>query len=202
MRLEVRGLTKAYAGKEVLHQVSLTVEEGEGLCLMGPSGCGKTTLFRILLGLEKADEGTVQGIDRSAVSAVFQEDRLLEAFSAVENVWLVCGRGVGEEKIREALSQILPWEALDQPVRQLSGGMKRRVALVRAMMKESELIVMDEPFTGLDEETKQCVIRYLKKERKGRTFLISTHQEEDARMLDMKIMRLRQDPCCIHPERE
>lgn len=193
MKLEVCNLTKSYNSKVVLDKVSLTIEQGRGLCLMGPSGCGKTTLFRILLGLESADEGIIRGIDDTSVSAVFQEDRLLENVSAVKNVWIVCEKTFGEKEIRMELSQILPSEALDKPVKQLSGGMRRRVALVRAMMKKSNLVFMDEPFTGLDEDTKRNVIHYLKEKLQGRTFLFSTHREEDARLLEADIFFVTQE---------
>ena len=188
MRLEICNLKKKYEGKTVLDGVSFTLEEGEGLCLMGASGCGKTTLLRILMRLEKPDEGAVRGILNLKISAVFQEDRLLDDLSAVKNVWLVCGSS--EEAIRHELSEILPAESLDQPVCQLSGGMRRRVSLVRAAMKKSDLSIMDEPFTGLDGETKRAVIEYMKKKIKGKMFLFSTHQEEDAQLFGTKILRL------------
>lgn len=191
MKLILSGISKSYSGKKILDQISFTVGEGEGLCLMGPSGCGKTTLFRILLGLESADEGKIEGIRQEALSAVFQEDRLLENLSAVKNVSIVCKKTESEKEIRRQLCEILPEEALDKPVRQLSGGMKRRVALVRAVMKKSDLVIMDEPFTGLDEITKKNVIAYLKKTMHGKTFLFSTHQEEEAILLGTKIYRLQ-----------
>ena len=168
MSLEICSLKKAYAEKKVLNGVSFMIESGKGLCLMGPSGCGKTTLLRILMGLEKQDEGVIRG-----------------------NVWLVCGRD--EEVIRKELSRILPAESLEQPVSQLSGGMRRRVAIVRAVMKESDLILMDEPFTGLDAETKKTVIEYMKQKIKGKMFLLSTHQEEDAKLFETTILRLGQE---------
>ena len=187
MNLEICGLTKEYDGKTVFRDIYLTIEEGTRLCLMGPSGCGKTTLLRILMGLECADKGIIKGVKQVSLSAVFQEDRLLENLSAVKNVWLVCKKIVSENEIREELAEILPRESLDKPVNQLSGGMKRRTALVRAMMKESNLVLMDEPFTGLDEDTKKAVIRYVKKRISGKTFLFSTHQREDAYLLGAQI---------------
>ena len=191
MSLEICSLKKAYAEKKVLNGVSFTIESGKGFCLIGPSGCGKTTLLRILMGLEKQDEGVIRGIERLKISAVFQEDRLLDHLNAIKNVWFVCGSD--EMTIRKELSKILPSESLDQPVIQLSGGMRRRVAIVRAMMKESDLILMDEPFTGLDGETKRVVIDYMKQKIKGKMFLLSTHQEEDAKLFGTTILRLGQE---------
>ncbi len=190
MSLEVREIVKSYDGKVVLDHISLKIEKGHGLCVMGPSGCGKTTLFRILLGLEKADEGSIMGISKASLSAVFQEDRLLEEFSAVENVRIVCEKKTSRTEIEQELCEILPEESLHRPVRQLSGGMKRRVALVRAMKKKSSLVIMDEPFTGLDADTKQTVIGYLRKRLKGKTFLFSTHQEEEARQMGTPVYHL------------
>lgn len=201
MKLEVREIVKSYDGKTVLDHISLTVQEGQGLCVMGPSGCGKTTLFRILLGLEKPDEGMIKGVQKSFLSAVFQEDRLMEEFNAVENVWIVCNRKYSRTEIQKELCEILPKESLYQPVRQLSGGMKRRVALVRAMKKESSLVIMDEPFTGLDEETKKIVIRYLKKKLEGKTFLFSTHQEEEARQMGTQIYQMCRKTSCFSYEK-
>ncbi len=121
---------------------------------MGPSGTGKTTLLRILLGRETADAGEIEGIAPGEIAAMFQEDRLCPTLSAVQNVALVCKGKVDEKQLAEELSQILPPNSLHQPISQLSGGMKRRVALARAMHYPCRMIVLDEPFTGLDQNTR------------------------------------------------
>ena len=117
---------------------------------MGESGVGKTTLLRLLMGLEKADSGIITGFDK--VSAVFQENRLIEHLNAVENTALVIKDRNAGKCAYEQLLQLLPKEALLKPVREYSGGMKRRVALVRAMAADSEIVLLDEPFTGLDSQ--------------------------------------------------
>ena len=89
--IRIEHLCKAYDGKPVLRDFSLTMESGEHLCLMGPSGCGKTTLLRLLMALERPDGGGIAGLDGLRMSAVFQEDRLLEQLTAAENVRFVCG---------------------------------------------------------------------------------------------------------------
>lgn len=163
-------IRKSYGETKVLADVSAVYESGNTYYLTDPSGSGKTTLFRILCGLEKPDSGTVTGPDR--FSMVFQEDRLCETYSAVCNVAMVTGERAGAEA---ALKRLLPEEALFKPCGQLSGGMKRRVALVRAMEASSEAVVLDEPFTGMDAGTKQRAEEYISASQKDRLLLIATH---------------------------
>lgn len=161
---------KSYGETKVLADVSAVYESGNTYYLTDPSGSGKTTLLKILCGLEKPDSGTVTGPDR--FSMVFQEDRLCEMYSAVCNVAMVTGDRAGAEA---ALKRLLPEEALFKPCGQLSGGMKRRVALVRAMEAPSEAVVLDEPFTGMDAGTKQRAEEYIRAGRKDRILVIATH---------------------------
>ena len=150
MTLTLENLQKSYGSLPVLDHCSFSFSSGRIYCLMGPSGSGKTTLFRILMGLEPADGGSIRFEPSSPeFSAVFQEDRLCETFSPVENLRFVLGKSVSREDIRRELSLLLPEESLSRPVFTLSGGMKRRTAICRAMTAHSDLIIMDEPFTGL-----------------------------------------------------
>ncbi len=192
MELKIKDLSKAFGNLEVLNQVSLTLPSGPIHCLMGPSGSGKTTFLRILLGLEQADSGTIEGLRGKRASAVFQEDRLCEAFSPVENVAMVLPGSVSRNRkgAYEELLSLLPEESLSRPVSTLSGGMKRRVAIVRALSAPSDMIVMDEPFTGLDEATKGSVIRYILNRSAGKLVIVSTHQEEDVGLLNGIMVRL------------
>ena len=186
MELVIRKLCKSFDGHLVLDQVSLHLVSGNIYCLMGSSGSGKTTLFHILLGLVSADSGEVNGLNKERISAVFQENRLCEAFTPVENVTMVMpsSSGNNKRKAREALKRLLPEESLDRAASTLSGGMKRRVSIIRALMVPFDMVIMDEPFTGLDEETKQQVITYIKEQSAGKLVLISTHQEEDVQLLN------------------
>ena len=180
--MEIKNLCKAYGDLPVLENVSFTAGVGV-TALWGPSGVGKTTLLRILLGLEKPDSGELMG---TAVrwSAVFQEDRLCETFSAVDNVLMTSPSSMSRAEVRRELMELLPEEVLDRPAATLSGGQKRRVAICRALCALSELLILDEPFTGLDAGTKADVIRYLQKKSAGKLTLLSTHQEEDILALD------------------
>lgn len=186
MAIRIRSLNKSFGTHQVLKNVNMQLEEQGIYCLMGPSGMGKTTLLRILLGLEKADAGGVEGIIPGEISAMFQEDRLLPVLSPVENVALVYSRRADRTRIRENLETILPTSCMAQPVAELSGGMKRRVALARAVHYPGKLIVLDEPFTGLDQGTKKEVIAYLLRMRGSRILLAATHGEEDVALLGGK----------------
>lgn len=181
MDLVLQNISKRFDGKTVLKNVSLVFPAGQCTCLMGPSGCGKTTLLRIILGLETPDSGTITGRP-ARVSTVFQENRLFEAFSALANVAAVCPKSVSRAAIAEHLTQLGLGESLHKPVRTLSGGMKRRVAVARAVLAPGPLLVLDEPFTGLDRDTKETVLAYLKRHTQGRTLLFVTHDpaERDA----------------------
>ena len=123
-------------------------------------------------------------------AAVFQEDRLCEAFTPVENVMLVTDRSLSAARVRAELSRLLPEESLSRPVSTLSGGMKRRTAICRALLTPYDVLFMDEPFTGLDEDTRQTVISYILEKNAGRMLLISTHQEEDVASLGSEVIRL------------
>ena len=190
----IKNLSKSYGTLTVLKNVDLTLDRYKTYCLMSPSGTGKTTLFRILMGLEKADEGDIIWTDTDAsrslrISAVFQEDRLCPSFSPLENVMMVQKKhaseisGISRDEILTAMCRLLPEECLNRPVSTLSGGMKRRTAILRALLTRSDLLLMDEPFTGLDEGTKDEVIKFLKEYRQDRFLLISTHQKEDVEKL-------------------
>lgn len=178
--LVLEHVEKRYGDKVVLRDFSARFPGGECTCIMGPSGCGKTTLLRLILGLETSDGGQILG--RSfPMAAVFQENRLFEDFSALSNVTAVCPRERRPEAAQHLMALGLG-ESLHAPVRTLSGGMKRRVAVARAVLAPGEVLVLDEPFTGLDRDTKAAVLAYLKDHTQGRTLLLVTHDpaERDA----------------------
>ena len=183
MTIRLEHLTKSYNGKLLFEDLSGEFRSGEHLLLNSPSGSGKTTLLRIILGFEKPDAGRVLAFDeggrpvRVRAGVVFQEDRLCPDFSAVENVRLA-NRRLSQEEIRRELSVLLPGDELDKPVRELSGGMKRRAALVRACLFPADLLLLDEPFTGLDAENEKKAARYLLEKAEGKLVIAAAHGAE------------------------
>ena len=190
MNINIRNLTKKYEKKEIFKNFSLEIETGKVTALMGKSGFGKTTLIRILMGLEKYDEGKITGLENQKISTVFQEDRLCENLSAITNISIVCEKETSIREISAELEKIGLKESQNKPVKTLSGGMKRRVAIIRCIMAKSDIIIFDEPLKGLDEITKKNVIRYLKEKIRGKTVIIVTHDIEEARQLDGTIVNL------------
>ena len=188
MNLTVKNLYKSYGQNHVLRDFGAEFAQGQITCIMGPSGIGKTTLLRILLGLEKADRGEISDT-LSAWSCVFPEDRLLAHLDALQNLSVVCN--VDPKILHPQLSAVgLAGEAIRIPVLQLSSGMRRRVAIVRAMAAHSERIAMDEPFKGLDTETKKIAISYILSHTRGRTTIVVTHDEEDIPLLGARLIRM------------
>ncbi len=191
MVLRLNNISKSFGSLKVLENVSMELQSPNIYCLMAPSGAGKTTLFRIITGLETADSGSIEGIDsKTRISVVFQEDRLCENVTPAENIMLVTGKAYTKEEAEAELLNILPREALSKPVRELSGGMKRRTAICRALLAPADLILMDEPFTGIDEETRLKVSEYIKKKAAGKLLLFSTHHEEDIAPLGATLLTL------------
>ncbi len=172
-------LSKAYGEHRVLENFSAFIPSGKITALMAPSGQGKTTLLRILMGLETADSGHIDGLEGLRLSAVFQEDRLCENLTASANIRLAAPRKNPEE-ISHALQAIGLEGVSRQPVRELSGGMRRRVAILRALLADYDLLFLDEPFKGLDEVTKELVIRDTRQRAAGKTVLLVTHDKEEA----------------------
>ena len=170
----IRGLSKAFDGKQVLRDFSAVLPAGQITGLMAPSGAGKTTLLRILMGLEMPDRGTITGLQGLRLSAVFQEDRLCENLNLVSNLRLVTPT-LSQSAAEEALTAVGLTDCLHQPVRELSGGMRRRVAILRALLAEYDLLFLDEPFKGLDRETKDVVMADTRRRCDGRTVLFVTH---------------------------
>lgn len=190
--LKARGLCKAFQGREVLRDVSLDVGERGVTALMGPSGCGKTTLLLLAAGLLKPDKGTVEYAPGLRLSMVFQEDRLLEWATARQNVALPL-RGTRSDRAgraSEALTRVGLGGVMDQRVHEMSGGMKRRVALARALAADGGLLLLDEPFQGLDDGTRADVLAALKEASLRVPLLLVTHDERDAAALEADVRRL------------
>ena len=188
-KLEICGLTKRFGEKTLFEDLDLTL--AEPAILWAPSGWGKTTLLRVLMGLEVPDSGTVQGVGR--VGAVFQEDRLCPQLTAVQNVELVLPEGKTQYKT-QIVSDFQRFgydeQALALSARRLSGGQKRRAALLRALWAGCDTLLLDEPFTGMDPETMKKAAALLKERRGERAVLLATHDREAIRELGWRIIDL------------
>ena len=187
--INIVGITKKYGGNIVLDDVSLVIPAGKSLAVMGASGCGKTTLAGILLGIVKPDSGYIENLPEK-IGVVFQENRLCEQFTARENIELVLTDKAKKEKIPEAFDKVGLSECIDKRVCELSGGQKRRVAILRALMYEPEFLILDEPFSGLDTDSKKLVMDYIIKYSKDMTVLFITHDREEAEYMASGIFAL------------
>lgn len=191
MDIFVKNISKSYGNEAVLKDFSCNFPEGKTTCIMGRSGGGKTTLIHLLLGLEEAEDGVIEGLRDKRLSAVFQEDRLCENLSAAANIRLVCRRHISDEELQEAFDQVCLTEIWKKPVRELSGGMRRRVAILRALFADYDCIIMDEPLKGLDEATRIQTAACIRQQTRGKTVLIVTHEESETELLQAeKIIRL------------
>ena len=184
----LRGVTKVFGEQVVLDGLDLALEPGRVTALTGPNGSGKTTIGRLLLGLERPDAGEVVGVAGLRRAAVFQEDRLCEALTAVRNVQVVTGRDPRAGDLLRRLG--LVDEDLAKPVGELSGGQRRRVAIARALAVDAELVVLDEPFTGLDVAGKPQVAAVVGELCAGRTVLLITHDVADAEVFGAAVVGL------------
>ena len=173
--IRAEGLCKSFGEKAILHDVSLSVKHGALTLIVGPSGIGKTTLLRILSGLENADAGEVRGLENKRISYLFQEDRLFPWLTAVENVYAVSNEKNKKEKAASLLSELSLGDALDKFPHELSGGMSRRVAIARALMFDGDVVILDEPFRGLDSESEKNTLDVIKKYTGGKTVIAVTH---------------------------
>ncbi len=179
--IRISGLEKAYGEHRVLEALSMTLPSGETSCIMGPSGCGKTTLLRILMGLEKAGGGVIEGIPEKK-SAVFQEDRLCDDLSGKTNIRLVCPKK-DPSLIEEGMENLGLGESMDRPVREYSGGMRQRTAILRALFADWDILFLDEPLKGLDEKIKKVTAEYIRSRSRGKTVLCVTHDPGDVDLL-------------------
>lgn len=186
----IKDLCKQYDGKPILQNFCCAWEDTDIICLMGKSGQGKTTLLRILAGLEQADSGSISGIRQKKISMVFQENRLLSGFSVWENLCCVCHTQLQKDKILPMLGQMGLSAWVHQPVELLSGGMQRRIAIARALLLDFDILLMDEPFQGLDMQTKQTIIAMVKERTKNKFVCMSTHHAQEVEEIQGKIIEI------------
>ena len=190
MSISFEDVSFSYGKTVVLQGVTWRLPTHGVVCLWGASGCGKTTALRLLAGLEKPTTGKVRGVGR--VSVVFQEDRLLPWCTALQNVKLA---GASETMAREMLETLgLSDTEMTSEPSHLSGGQQRRVALARALVAESEVLLLDEPFNGLDEDTWQDVVPLIRKAAENCPVVLVTHIREQVQALGASVVHLGDAP--------
>ena len=190
MPIGIKNICKSYGDKQVLKDFNLYLYQGEITCLMGKSGVGKSTLVNIIAGLTKADSGEIEGINR--LSVVFQEDRLFTWGTAMANILFAAGRNK-TDRAKSLLRKSGLQDVADKEVGLLSGGMRRRVSICRGLAKTYDLLVLDEPFKGLDEDAKLAMINILKDEcaRKATVYILCiTHDIRDVELLDGRLVTM------------
>ena len=182
--IELKNISFSYGDKPIISDFSLQINEGARLCLFGESGKGKTTLLRLLAGLEKEKSGELLGAENKRFSVVFQEDRLLPNLSVLQNVALV-GDG---NRAKELLCALGLGDSLDMKPGELSGGMSRRVAIARALCADFDVLLLDEPFNGLDEEHVKSACELILREIGRRPFVLVSHNREHIEYLNGEII--------------
>ena len=186
----LKNINRSFGEKRVLTDFSAEFAPGSVTCIMGESGCGKTTLLNILMGLLPPDSGEIRGVP-DKISAVFQEDRLCDGLSAVTNIRIAAGNSADEQTVIRHLSQLGLEGSIYLPVDELSGGMKRRVAIARCVLSDSELMLLDEPFKGLDEDNRLRAAQYILENKNGRTVIMVTHDRDEAPMLSADVLNMK-----------
>ena len=170
---------------EIIKNLSFELKKGERICFFGASGSGKSTITRLIMGLEKAKKGVIERNDIT-FSVSFQEDRLIPQKTAKENVALFSDEIKAELLLKEAGLD----DAKDKLPSELSGGMKRRVSLARALAHSSDILILDEALTGLDRATKQICLKLIERHLNGRALVLITHEKQEAEKLCCKIIEI------------
>ena len=202
--VDIQNLHKHFGAREVVRGLSLTVPAGRCFGVLGPNGAGKTTMLRVLLGQSPFSSGTVSVFGqpipqagravRARMGVVPQADNLDPDFTVAENLRIYAGyfglpRAVVEARLRELLGFVELSDRADQPIATLSGGMKRRLTIARALINDPELIILDEPTTGLDPQARHMIWGRLRALReRGKTLLLITHYMEEAERLCDELM--------------
>lgn len=185
MNIVARNIKKTYNGNVVIDGLSFEIKKAEKVVITGDSGIGKSTVLAIIMGLEKTDEGSID-CKADRIAAVFQDIRLFNDLDPVDNIYIMLNNedkkrlGLNDKKeaiehIKKELSELLPYEVFSKKVSQLSGGEKRRVELIRASIIGAKILILDEPFTGLDPDMREKAYKYIMKKNEEKTIIFSDH---------------------------
>ncbi len=186
--IKLENLTVKFQNQTVIEDLNFTFEEGNFYGLSGASGIGKTTLLNTIVGAVVPKRGKILR-KGNKTSYIFQDARLFPWLNAIENVACVCN---DQEKAEYYLSLLLP-DGMDKYPHELSGGMKQRVSIARALAYDAPLVLLDEPFKGLDAETKHACIELVCEHIKTRTAILVSHDDEELALCD-EVYRLEGIP--------
>ena len=213
MKIEIKNIKKDFVSRPALGSVNLTINKGEFICLLGPSGCGKSTLINILAGLLEPSSGEIYFDNKSSNeigkerAMVFQEGALFPWLTVIENVEFgMIIKGINKKEAREKAMDYLKMVQLkkfaNSYIHELSGGMKQRVSIARALTLDSELLLMDEPFSALDSQTKTILQQEVQKiwYDTGKTIVFVTHNIEEAVLLADRVIVMGTNPGHIKKE--
>ena len=186
--LRAQGLLVGYGAESLCEPLGFSLGPSSCLCLQAPSGTGKTTLLRTMARLQKPLGGALENAARGC-SMMFQDTCLLEDLDALDNILLFARPGFTRKDARDLACELLPKDALSRPVRELSGGQRRRVELARAFAAPGELVLLDEPFGGLDAQAHSCALAFVKRHGAERIVVFATHDANDAQVLGAQILK-------------
>lgn len=188
--IELKDVSVAFQGHSVLEHCSLLVPDGGHTAVMGPSGSGKTTLLRLIAGQLAPDQGSVT-VSHGRISYMYQEPRLLPWLTAEENVNLVLSdKPETMDTARQWLAAVGLADAMKKRPAELSGGMRQRVSLARALAYDGDLFLLDEPLSSLDEAMAAELLDLLKQYTQGKSMIFVTHSPEQAKVLGGEIYRM------------
>lgn len=199
--INLKSLTKNYPGKKILNDFNIQFAEGGFTCILGPSGCGKSTLLKLIAGLEKPDSGEITDTLNLKTSYVFQDAALIPWLSAKENILIALStdkshsKDQKNKKLQEVLTLVKLTGSENAFPHQLSGGMKMRVSIARALINDPQILLMDEPFSALDELVRfqlQEELWQLWQQKKMNIFFV-THAISEAVFLAEKILLFKND---------
>lgn len=176
-KIRLSKVCKSFATKRLFSDLSLEFPKGKISFIVGESGSGKTTLLHMVAGIEPMDSGKIKGLCKERVSVVFQEPRLISSISVLSNLRLVSDASFAE--LNRYVNEFGVNIDLHQKVSELSGGMKQRISIIRALIAEPSLLLLDEPFKSLDVRNKKIVMHKIRDFARGKTLILSTHDEEE-----------------------
>lgn len=186
MQINIENLSISYNNHTVIDKFSYTINSGEKIALVGVSGTGKTSIINAIMNLIPY-EGNISFSETPRIATVFQEDRLIEELSVFTNIHMTAN-GLTNNEIIDYINSV--GLTPRKKVSELSGGMKRRVAILRAILAPSNLLIMDEPFKGLDRTTKELIMNLISKKASDTTMIIITHDMSEATYFNSKIINI------------